>query len=169
MTQTVGSGNLPSQSDRSIQPRSSGSWTETPFQKHVRVQGQSRSRSDGGNSLKNATSARPFLAGFAPPPSPVLRDATGRHDPDFYGFFDKNSSKTFQQEGLIITLNFFNRSDASLSVDLLKQDGTVLKSRTVEPHKTFNAGLPRKAFYVRVRTDAKGQNAYEIALPIANS
>ena len=167
MTQTLDFSNSSLQSDRLTQPSSSISWAKTIFQKNTAGQAQSRRRSDGGNSLKTASSAGPFLQGLRPTPS--LRDATGRHDPDYYRFFDKKGSKTFQQEGFIIGLNFSNTSNASLSFDLLGQTGTVLKSRTVEPQKTFVSGLPKKAFYIRVRTDAKGQNAYEIGLPVINS
>jgi hypothetical protein len=168
MTQSLDSGNASLQSDRLMQHSASIAWAK-PLLQNAAGQGQSRRRSDGGNSLKAASSARPFLAGFSPPPSPVLRDATGRRDPDYYRLFDKKSSKTFQQEGLVIILNFLNTSAVNLSFDLLSQSGTVLKSRTIEPQKTFVSALPQKAFYIRVRTDAKGQNAYEIALPIANS
>ena len=138
---------------------------------------QSRSRLDlGGNRLQTARSLRPYLQGFTRPgTNRALRDATGSTDPDYYRLFD-NSSKplTFQGNGsLLLGCNLINRSTAPISIQQLNKQGAGIPNSfaTVQSGESFSYPdiLRHGTFYLKVTSNALGQNRYELNLPIINS
>ena len=134
------------------------------------------SRDRGGNRLQTASSLRRYLQGLARPgTNRSLRDATGRTDPDYYRLFDEDSQPlAFQGSGsLMIACNLVNRSTAPIVITQLSRQGTRIPGSraTLQPGESFNYPdiLSRGTFYLKVTSNALGQNRYELNLPIINS
>ncbi|MCU0524061.1 MAG: hypothetical protein MUF72_04470 [Elainella sp. Prado103] len=135
---------------------------------------RARSSDLGGNRLSEATSVRPYLQGFAPPGvNRPLRDKTGRKDPDFYRLFDNVALNTFQSEGLLLSCQLRNRSNAPISITLLDQQGKPIAGsrQTVQAGRSFvyPEGLSETTYYIKITSKAAGQNRYELNLSIINS
>lgn len=132
-----------------------------------------RSSDRGGDRLSQASSLRPYLQGFAPPGvNRPLRDSTSRRDPDFYRLYD-DIALPFQSEGLLLSCELRNRSNAPISIALLDQQGKLIPGQ----RKIVSAGqsfvypetLSDTTFYIKITADAPKQKRYELNLSIINS